>query len=342
MTPRVPVAASDFTSELTSVRADAPIWPVPSIGRPTASVKAAVITGLRSRILSLERHASRRDPSSLPDDAGTPSRRGDWELGCPSFDELLPSGLETNSIHEIKGTPSALGGASAGDWMAAIGFAARLAVRRLDALSGMRAPDALSRGAPSRGAPPRAAHPWVLWCWPKALAGEFGAPSAAGLAHLGLDPSRLLIIETARASEALNALEESLKASSLAVVIGVLNEIELTPARRLSLAAGETATPCLLVTHPSSEPAGATATRWRVARVPSAEHRFDPRAPGAARVLATLERCRAKPASAARPSLLLEWCDETRRFGLASGMADLPAQTRGAAGGAVAATVRAG
>ncbi len=331
MTPRTPVAASDFTSELTPVRADAPIWPVPSIGRPAASVKAAVITGLRSRILSLERHASRRGPSSQPDDAGTSSRRWSWELGCPSFDELLPRGLETNSVHEIKGTPSALGGASAGDWMAAIGFAARLAVRRLDALSEMRA----------SGAASRAAHPWVLWCWPKALAGEFGAPSAAGFAHLGLDPSRLLIIETGRASETLNALEESLKASSLAVVIGVLNEIELTPARRLSLAAGETATPCLLVTHPSSEPAGATATRWRVARVPSAEHRFDPRAPGAARISATLERCRARPASAARPSLLLEWCDETRRFGLASGVADLPAQTRGAASDAVAATVRA-
>ena len=339
MTPRAPVAASDFASEFTSVKADVPIWPVPSpvpsIGRPAASVKAAVITGLRSRILSLERHASRRDPSSQPDDAGTSSRRWSWELGCPSFDELLPRGLETNSVHEIKGTPSALGGASAGDWMAAIGFAARLAVRRLDALSEMRALDAASRGAP-----PRAAHPWVLWCWPKALAGEFGAPSAAGLAHLGLDPSRLLIIETARASEALNAVEESLKASSLAVVIGVLNEIELTPARRLSLAAGETATPCLLITHPSSEPVGATATRWRVARAPSAEHRFDPRAPGAARVSATLERCRARPASAAWPSLLLEWCDETRRFGLASGVADLPSQTRGTASGTVAATVR--
>jgi hypothetical protein len=329
VTPTVPVIASDFTPERTSV--SGPVWPVPVIGKPVASVKAAVIAGLRSRILGLERHASRRDPSSQPDDAGAPSRRGVWELGCPSFDELLPRGLETNSLHEIKGAPSALGGASAGDWMAAIGFAARLAVRRLDALSGMRA----------SGVPSRTAQPWVLWCWPKALAGEFGVPSAAGFAHLGLDPSRLLIIETARASEALNALEESLKASSLAVVIGVLNDIELTPARRLSLAAGETATPCLLITHPSSEPTGATATRWRVARVASTEHRFDPRAPGAVCVSATIERCRARPASAAQPPLLLEWCNETRRFSLASGMADLPAQTRRAASGAVAAAVRA-
>ena len=157
MTPRVPVIASDFTPELTSV--SGPVWPVPAIGKPVASVKAAVIVGLRSRILGLERHASRRDPSSQPYDAGAPSRRGVWELGCPSFDELLPRGLETNSLHEIKGAPSALGGASAGDWMAAIGFAARLAVRRLDALSGM--------GISS--VPSRTAQPWCCGAGQKRL-----------------------------------------------------------------------------------------------------------------------------------------------------------------------------
>jgi protein ImuA len=216
--------------------------------------------------------------------------------------------------------------------MAAIGFAARLAVRRLDALSQMSAPAASS----SRGS-----QPWLLWCWPRALAGEFGAPSAAGFAQLGIDPSRLLIVEAARASDVLNALEESLRASSLAVVIGVLEDVELTPARRLSLAAGGGGTPCLLVTHPSSPPTGATATRWRVARPPSAEHCFDPRAPGAARFSAILERCRKRPASADRPPLLLEWCDETRRFDLAAVVADHSAQTCGAASRAVAATVRA-
>jgi protein ImuA len=244
---------------------------------------------------------------------------------------LLPRGLEPSSVHEIKGAPSAPGGASAADWLGAIGFAARLAVRRLAGLAEM----------PSASAQPPGFQPWVLWCWPKALAGEFGAPSAAGFAHLGLDPSRLVIVETARAGEALNAIEESLKAQSLAVVIGVLDEIELTPARRLSLAAGETATPCLVVTHPASAPAGATATRWRIGRSASAAHRFDRRAPGAMRFEAVLERCRAKPESAARPAMFLEWSDETRRFGLASVVADLPAQTRGDGGGAIPAAVRA-
>jgi protein ImuA len=262
-------------------------------------------------------------------------RRLRWELGCPASDGLLPRGLEPNSLHEIKGEPSAVHGASAADWMTGIGFAARLAVRRVDALA----------AAQRTNAQPSIAHstagPWVLWCWPRPLAGEFGLPSAAGFLRLGLDPSRLIIVETARASEALNAIEEGLRAQSLAAVIGVLDEAELTPARRLSLAAGETATPCLLVTHPASEPAGATATRWRVKRDPSARHPFDPRAPGAVRFSVALERCKARPESAAQPPMLLEWSDETRRFDLASVVADLPAQTRGADGSAFPAAVRA-
>lgn len=287
--------------------------------------KDAVIENLRSRILHIERHAPRRGAAvSAPESASLPraGRRVSWELGCPACDDLLPRGLETNSLHEIKGQSSADRGASAADWMAGIGFAARLAVRRIDTF-------AAARGASASASLVR---PWVLWCWPRQLAGEFGSPSAAGLASLGLDPSRLLIVETARAGDALNAIEESLRAQSLAVVIGVVEEAELTPARRLSLAAGETATPCLLVTHPASEPAGATATRWRVKRIASAAQSFEPRAPGAPRFSIALERCRARPESAARPPMFLEWNDETRRFDLASVMADLPAQTRGAGG----------
>ncbi len=302
------------------------------------SVKDAIIEGLRSRILGLERHAPRRgswaSQAAASASEGIPppasprlsGREADWRLGCPDADALLPAGLEPNALHEIKGEPSAPHGASAADWMAGIGFAARLAVRRIDGLAGPSRP-------PSTG-------PWVLWCWPRVLAGEFGSPSAAGLARLGLDPSRLIIVETARQGETLNAIEEGLRAQSLALVIGVLDEADLTPARRLSLAAGETATPCLLITHPASEPAAASATRWRVMPRPSAPHPFDPRAPGAIRFSVALERCKARPESAAQPPMLVEWSDETRRFHLASVVADLPAHARGAGSSAVPAAVR--
>ena len=295
--------------------------------------KDAVIESLRSRIVHIEKHAPRRGAvASSPDSAASPplGRRFTWALGCPAADDLLPRGLETNSLHEVKGQPSAERGASAADWMAGIGFAARLAVRRIDAL-------AVQQGAHASAS---TARPWVLWCWPRQLSAELGSPSAAGLASLGLDPSRLIIVETARAGDALNAIEESLRAQSLAVVIGIVEEAELTPARRLSLAAGETATPCLLVTHPAAEPAAATATRWRVKRLASAVQSLEPRAPGASRFSLALERCRARPESSARPPMFVEWNDETRRFDLAAVVADLPAETRGAGSGAGAAAVR--
>ncbi|HML29080.1 MAG TPA: hypothetical protein PKE16_09615, partial [Hyphomicrobium sp.] len=144
----------------------------------------------------------------------------------------------------------------------------------------------------------------------------------------------------ARGSEALNAIEEGLRAQSLAIVIGAIDEADLTPARRLSLAAGEAATPCLLVTHPASEPAAATATRWRVNHRPSAPHAFDRRAPGATRLSIALERCKACPESAGGPAMLVEWSDETHRFDLASVVADLPAQASGTGSGAVRPTLR--
>ncbi len=225
----------------------------------------------------------------------------------------MPEGLETDSLHEVKAAVP-VSGAIAGAWMASLGFALRLAVRRVEQVPG----EGARRGAP-----------WILWCWPRVLAGELGRPSAAGLMRLGLDPARILFVETARADEALVALEDGLKSQSLALALGVFKDIDLTPARRLSLAAGQARTPCLAITHPASQPAGATATRWRAGWSPSAAHPFDAKASGNARFRVQLERARACPQSVNLSPLLLEWSDETYRFGVATGLADRALETRG-------------
>ena len=209
-------------------------------------------------------------------------------------------------------TGAAQTGAAAADWMTALGFALRLAVRRLDALQ-LENP---------------ASRPWLRWCWPRALADELGRPSFAGLAHLGLDPARILFVETARASEALIALEDGLKSKSLGLAAGIFNEVALTPARRLSLAADAGHTPCLLVTHPGRSATAATASRWRTTRAPSRPHAFDPRSPGKTCFTVALERCRAAPEHVNLQPLTVEWADETHRFAVAAGLADHPAQTR--------------
>lgn len=280
---------------------------VPAAGGGCAppSSAARVLETLRSAIAGIERpslqapgtraHFSSRD--EMP-----------WRLGCVAADALLPDGLDTGSLHEIKGQAQAQG-ASAAAWMASLGFALRLAALRLEATR--------RSGRPAT----------LLWCWPRRLASELGHLSGRGLVHLGIDPSRLVIVETAREAESLMALEEGLKSGKLAIALGVLDAASLNAARRLSLAANARRTPCLIATHPAREVAAGCATRWRIGRMASAPHPFDVRAPGACRFSVALERCRARSQSVDLPPLLLEWCDETLRFRLA---AELAADTAGA------------
>jgi protein ImuA len=297
--PSTPAAGSMATPPLDLVVGCAP-------SRWTASQPKDVLIGsLKAAIRKIEGHASQQF-SSADAVAHPPLDRRGWSLGCTAIDRLLPHGLESGALHEVKASPH-ISGASAGDWLASFGFALRLAVRRALVLQ-------------TNG--PRNASPWLLWCCPHALSAEYGVPSAAGLAALGIDPGRFVIVETARAPDALVALEDGLRSSSLALAFGILDDIALTPARRLSLAAQASGTPCLLLTHPASEASAATATRWSVRREASAPHAFDDRASGQTRFSVSLERCRARPQSCQQRALSVEWCDETRTFSLASSMAD--------------------
>lgn len=335
----------------------------PQLRGPQQQRNYDVINGLRERIRRLEQHSPRLRPDTIrgyiSTDAqpSTPllpavsprhqSEEDDfvaaWRFGAPAIDRLLPHGLDRHGVHEIKATPQTIAsdssaglrrGASAADWMAGIGFAARMGQRHPDFCRAESLPreaaNVSMRTSPIMHPPrlkpalmkPSSSRPWMLWCWPRAMAAEFGQLSLAGLACLGFDPSRLLIVETQRAGDALIALEDGLKSSSVALAFGVFDSIGLTPMRRLSLAAGSSATPCLLITHPAADPGGATATRWRVKRQPSAPNAFDARALGSQRFSVALERCRARPESSAQSSLQLEWCDEASCFRVASGVAD--------------------
>jgi hypothetical protein len=115
-------------------------------------------------------------------------------------------------------------------------------------------------------------------------------------------------------------MEEGLRSASLALVIGVVPEVALTPARRLSLAAAQ-GTACLLVTDPRAPAAGSTATRWRVSQRSSAPHSLDAAAPGAPRYAVALERCREGALMIEASPLVLEWSDETHRFRVAAAVA---------------------
>lgn len=232
-----------------------------------------------------------------------------WRLGAREIDGLLPAaGLEDDALHEIKPVLPAAGQAAAAGVAAAQQLALALAGRRLATLAD--SPD------------PRMASAPILWCAPAAAAADIGQPYGQGLVAFGLTPGRLLLAEVATAADALWVLEEGLASGSLALAIGLIDEIGLTPARRLSLAAAAKRTPCLLVTGARSAPAGATATRWRTGPAPGADHPLDAAAPGAIRFEVALERCRRAPQAATMAPVSLEWCDEAYRFRLAAGVAD--------------------
>jgi protein ImuA len=270
--------------------------------------RAALLDDLRARIAALEGRPASAASLNLhlsdPPDAASA-----WTLGASGLDRCLAGGLDAAALHEVKGE-GRTGTAAAGDWAAALGFALRLAVRRSQAL-------AARAGAPAH----------ILWCWPSALAREIGMPCGHGLASLGLDPSSCLLVETQRASEALWAMEEGLKSESLALVVGAVPEVALTPARRLSLAAAAHRTPCLVITDARAPAAGSTATRWRIGARASAVHAFEAGAPGGRRYGVALERCRERLGREVA-SLQLEWSDETHRFRVAPRLADRADGTR--------------
>ena len=253
--------------------------------------RAVLIDGLRERIRTLERHT----PLTGGENGQTLQSR--WLLGAPDIDVRLGRlGLDPAAVHEVKPAAS-----SAGTHAAALAFALRLAARRLAQISAGKVQQT----------------PRILWCWPEQTRHELGHLYGPGLLRLGLDPRAFLIVEPARKRETLWAIEEGLKSGSLALVIGVLDDVALTPARRLALAAAEHKTPCLMVTSARAPAMGATATRWRIGTAPGAAHHFDARAPGERRCAVALERCRAAQPGP-ETAYLLEWPDETRCFRVAS------------------------
>jgi protein ImuA len=272
------------------------------------------LEGLRAQVRAIEKPVIRLagcapQPSgegAVPVGRAVHTMASTWTLGVDHLDTALAGdsaapGLECSGVHEIK---ARLGSqvCAASARAAALGFALRLAVRRLSCV--VSHPEAGSHGA----------RPTLVWCAPSAIAGEAGRLHGPGLIDLGLDPAHLLWVETARPSETLWAMEEALRSGAVSLVIGVLDAVDLTAARRLSLAAQASSTPCLLVSGGHTPASAATASRWRVGLTPSPPDPLDPGAPGGFAVSVEIERCRHNPGLAQSRPFALEWCYDTHRF----------------------------
>jgi protein ImuA len=151
----------------------------------------------------------------------------------------------------------------------------------------------------------------------KAWMRERGRPYARGLARLGADPGRLILVRAERDVQALWALEETLKSGAVAGAVGTVEQADFVAGRRLDFAARSGKACGVLLRAKAAEDLSAARVRWRIGALPSVADRFDARAPGLMRWRAQVVRRRdGTPA-------VFEWeqSDATPRLRLAAGLA---------------------
>jgi protein ImuA len=164
-------------------------------------------------------------------------------FGLTTLDSHLPDGgLTCGSLHEV--VPEAETSAAA-----AFGFIAAI-------LGRLPKPRLLVCITPAYGRCP------------------YGRLHGHGLNALGLDPSRLILVETAHRKETLWAIEEALHSSAPAAVIGAIDKLDLRTSQRLQLASSDTGLPIFLLRPASTLESSAAATRWRIGTAEAARDRF--------------------------------------------------------------------
>ena len=181
-----------------------------------------------------------------------------------------------------------------------------------------------TRGREQRAASPRA-HPLFFIAPTYALRPyrSHGRLHGHGLNALGLDPARLILVETAHRKESLWAMEEAVRSAAPAAVVGVIDTLDLKLSQRLHLAATDAGLPLFLLRPAPTLESSAAATRWRVGTAAAARDRFG--LVTQPRWHLQLERCRN-----GRPGQwVVEYDHVAHRFSLAAALADF-SRARGA------------
>ncbi len=154
---------------------------------------------------------------------------------------------------------------------------------------------------------------------------QHGRLSGHGLNSLGLDPARLILVETAHRKETLWAVAEALRSTAPQAVVGMIDRLDLKISQKLQFAAADAGLPLLLLRPAPTLEASAATTRWRVGTAEAARDRFGMHA--RPRWHLQLERARN-----GRPGeWVVEYDHVAYRFSLAAALAD-PAFSRGIGG----------
>lgn len=168
---------------------------------------------------------------------GLPPDRPPIPLGHPQADSVLGGGLKPGALHEV----------FAAGWCAS-SFAVLLAMLT-------------ARNRP------------LFWVRPDYEGLEYGAVSPGGLAELGGDPNKLILVKTRKADDALVAANDILACPHVGAVLleirGQPKVLDLIASRRLSLAAGESGVSAILLREGATVEPSAALTRWDIASAPS-------------------------------------------------------------------------
>ena len=162
-------------------------------------------------------------------------------FGARVVDEALHGGLARGALHEIIATGTS-------DAAAATGFALGLACR-------------------AAGKKP------IVWVRQDVLDTELGQPNARGLAELGLDPRRIILVRAHDATGGLRAAGEAARCGAIGAVViapwGDPRVLDLTASRRLSLATAKSGVTAFMLRVCARVSPSSAVTRWEVQPRPS-------------------------------------------------------------------------
>jgi protein ImuA len=230
-------------------------------------------------LAGLRKHIAR-----LAADGGQTSRPAEGWLasGHADFDAALGGGLAIGRAHEFFA-------ADALDGTSAAAFAALLALR-------------------TPGKMP------LIWLRTADAGGRTGHIYAPGIAELGGDPDRLLLVETPDPKMLLACANDAIRCTGSAAVIveswGKLPLLDLTAGRRLALGARDAGTTLLMLRLNAVPVPSVAETRWSVAA--AASRALEANAPGAPAFDLELLRWRAGPAGG---RWRLDWNHDDKSFG---------------------------
>jgi protein ImuA len=225
-------------------------------------------------------------------------------FGLAVLDCHLPNGgLANGALHEVVPATSAA-------FPAAFGFIVAALARFFSPL-----PASMHSGARQRGSA-GGRKKKIIFVLPDHAARQVGRLSGHGLNHLGFDPGRAILAETAHRHDTLWALMEALRSGAPQAVVGMVDSLDLKRSQKLHLAAADSGLPLLLLRPSQTLESSAAATRWRIGAAVAARDRFG----GYARPRwhLQLERCRN-----GRPGeWVVEYDHVAHRFSLVAALAD--------------------